>query len=657
MDTGLIRNLLDGLEGLITGPLPVRGITIIGVSLLANFDYSEPATIGVDGSGSFVSAYGTDQWEDFSTGTVPNETGTETLVNTGGLTNRNTANLWNGTNFTTRKGWEATATSQRLEASGTSAGVPGSGDFGGRLNFRFPGDPAAIDYMFSNRGGASNRGWYLYSQGGSGSITIGVTDNSGSSRSATLTGAHNDGAWHCVSFWYDASTGTLYIKSNLTSEASATGATLGSIDPTPGINVNGWNDVGSTGTPGIQVAYVGVSVGANAQNFYDENIVLPGVDPATQDAAKTELTTQARGSLISVPMSATTVGHFSDDQLPIGFDANFSDTNKLGAYCNSAVVNLIIKSEDIFGWTAQNSTIANNAGDAPDGFRSASTITSTAAAGAARSPGETVVASTEYTLSAWVARNGGSDITGGLKVYDITNAAFITTRQDFTAGAAYGLESRTFTTPVGCVSVYCYIECDVATSSIFAWGAQLNLGDARGAYIRTSGGSASLVACTYQASGNAGEFCKNSVGESETTWVAAFDTDPGSTLPSLWGSGNASTNIDRVMLRGAGSGRQPQFLLFDSAASSQMTLSKAAASDMSTQENTVVTKWDETGGLALGGGEDGTYQYLSESVVTDVGTYTGSDLAPNINIGSNRQGTNQGNNFISRVRIWDGERA
>lgn len=647
------------LAGSLTATGTLSGnINELGPTLLADFNYTEPATVGVDGSGSFTSTYATDEWEDFSTGTVPNAAsgGTETLANTGGLTNRNTVSLWNGTDFTTRVGWEATGTNQTLDASGTTAGDSNNADFAFRIVFRLPSAHVNDDFLLAKRG-TTGAGWYLTTSGGFLKLIINDGTNT-----IILAGNQEleDGAWHVVEGWFDQSTLTAYQKSDKQSEVSGTNGSLLTLTNAKSLSVCANGDGANDWATGAQIAYVGVSVGANAQNFYDESVVLPGADPGTQDAAKTALTTISRASLISVQTSATTIGHYSDDQLPVGYNSNFSDTNKLGLYANSAVTNFITDSEDLSGaaWSNVNASDAQNIGDAPDGFRSASSITATAANGFMGHGSMVITAQTDYTSSVWVKRNGGSNVAGALRIYDVVDKSYVGT-QTFTATDTWQMVTVTAQTLAAPnITMQTIIRVDTNTESILAWGVQHNLGDARGAYIRTSGASAALVLGDYQADSAAGALAKAASGEYEVNFVTAF---PNSQAGSgyIFDLSNDSNNFNRVALFNDSNGRRPRPYAYDSAGAFVWGLNPAvSATDLSTQENTIVTQWDETGGLAVGGGADASATYNGGSAVNDIGSYTTADTIDNIQIGNYRSASNSfaPDAFIQRIRIWDGER-
>ena len=629
--------------------------SVLAATLLADFDFSAPAAVGIGGTGSFSSAYATDEWEDFSTGTVPNIAGTETLANTSGLTDRDTQ-LWDGTDFSSIRGWESTDTAANdsyLVSSGSTAGDSDNEDVSFRLVCRFNKHLAgAYDYVLSKFGSA---GWALQSTPSGFRILI---DSVAAVYTSITDSLSWEGSWTCIEMFYDHSAKVVYVKTSNAAEVSASvSAASGSI--TAGgtaLAVNKFSGGTTSGLPQIQVAYVGVSVGANAQNFYDEEIVLPGADPGAYDTDKTALTTKTRGSLVSVPISATGVCHFANDTLPLGYKSAFTDTNKLGLFTNSARVNLSAYSEALSNWTQSGTTTTtDNDGDSPDGFRSMSKIT----AGAANDFIKelfTTVAATEYTVSVLIEESTVG-VTGRVIFYDETGTVELAS-QVFTGTGLPQEVSVTATTNAGQISSSCMIEIDTSGESVYAWGAQYNLGDSRGdTYVRTNGGSASLVASNYKVVGTAGQYCKAAAGEIEAVWVSSFAATPNANAYLIDCSPTGSNN-NRVALLAESNGDTPRAYVYDSGGTLQANIT-SGVQDTDGQQNTVVLRWDETGGLAAGGGEDATIKYNADAEVADVGSYTTADLITDIQIGAYRGhlGANDYDACIQRLRIWDGERA
>jgi len=630
-----------------------------GPTLLADFDYTTPATVGIGGNGTFASANATDEWilASPTANSYANNVGSETLDSSGGgLEDQTAVGLFDGTDYVSKLAWESDDTAAntcRMLSSGATAGDSDSQDFSFRIIFRGKsGLWSTSDYMLTKW--ASPRGWYLYATGGRVKFLLNDGTNSASvSAATTFDNTCMDGAWQEIKGMFDFSTGLLSLTtrdSETTIDASAVNLSMSNAGA---LQINGVNGGASTnGLSGLQITYAGVSVGANAQAFYDETVVLPGSDPTGL------LTTASRSSLISVPVSATQVAHFAGGttlgttQLPIGYNALLSGTG-YGLYCNSAVTNLSAYSELFTNWNyGANVTVTDNYADSPDGFRSASRMVTTAN-NEDVTENITTVASTEYTHSVWVKRAGGTDVGFKLQLYDISNSTVMNITGTLTATDTWQLFSHQGTTGVGGVSARQYIRVETSGDEILISGNQTNLGDARGAYIRTSGASAALVASDYEAVGSAGAMIKSTAGEAELISVSGFPTAPGN--ESLIDA-HAGNNVDRVYIYNGASGRQPTAVGYDSSSVAQWTLSKATATDMSTQENTFVAQWDSTGGLAVTPGADGSTVYNAEAAVNDIGSYTGTDTATSIQVGANRVNSSLFNGFLSRIRIWDGER-
>ena len=645
MINGLVQGLQPGLKTL-NGKWS-------SVNELFDANFATPATVGIGGNGTFASTFATDEWLlQETSGTHANNVGSETLASTGGLQGQTAPGVWDGSSYTARKAWEVTGNTDDLTASASTAGDFNAQDtdFAVRVIFRgTPGVWLNSEYLISKLNTTSVGGWRIYVTGGQ-EWTFGLWDNANNNDGVAVTtligGAHDDGAVHMIEARWDNSTGTAYTKGDLASEVSKVLSTVtGTTNNSVGIQANGYSNTGTAGFTGpLQILYIGVSVGSNAQNFYNETVVLPGADPSGL------LTTQTRASAISVPVAADLVATFSEDTLPIGYNSNFSDTNKLGLYCNSAVTNLLDYSEDFSQWTNTLGTETANDADAPDGFRSAMSIQ----AGATNddwTKNFTTVGSTEYTFSVWIKRDGGSDVGFKLQLYDLTNTTIMFLSGTLTATDTWQKFEIQGTTGAGGISTRAYVRIETDTEALHVWGAQANLGDGRGAYIRTAGATAALVYCDYEASGTAGQYCKAASGEIETVHVMPH-SDSGNHRIVNVNQGNNANMIDVTWSAGS----QILTTIRDSATTAQATLTHTTLS--ANTEYTTVAKWDETGGLALGGGEDAASYINGADEKTDVGSYTTTDTLTLVQIGNYRAPASiyAPDGFIQRVRIWDQER-
>lgn len=483
-----------------------------GATVLFDADFTTPSTSWSAGRTGFSSAYADTEWQfqTYSSGYAA-DTGSGTLTNTGGLTGQTAVGIWDGSSYTGRNAWEVQSINDYLQCSNTTACDSNNEDFCFRLVFRAYEDWTNGRYLLSKR---LTNGWLLYQQ--SNTLRLFISDGTNAiSLFAPASITEGDGALHYVTGWYDYSADMLYMKSDLFSEVSTSTATMtGSISNSEAFIVGNRHGTQNVGMIGTQFCYVGHCAGANAQAMYDEEFWNHATDPTGL------LTTATRASAISAEVAAGYVAHFSDNQLPIGYHSAFSHTSKLGLYCNSATTNLLTYSEALSNWTQSGtSTTTDNSTDSPDGFRSASLIT----AGAVNDfikLNFTTVAATEYTISVHVLESTVG-CTGRLIFYDETGAAELAS-QTFTCTSSWdNVVSVTATTNGGQVSSSIRIEIDNNTESLYAWGAQAELGDGRTAYIRTNGASASLAACDYRGGSN----MKSLAGEVASTFVLAQTDD------------------------------------------------------------------------------------------------------------------------------------
>lgn len=654
---GSFLNPLIGFGGTLMRPfLPAP----FGPALLADFDYRVALSSWKAGFTGFSSPNATDEWllQDAAS-PYANNVGSETLANDTGLVNQTSPDIHDGAVYGNRKCWEATSGSDSLVASGTTAGQSDDVDFAFRIVFRAPVALVVNDHLISNRDSAAGFvGWSVHNASSS-IFRITVDDGANAVVSDSTASNISDGALHYLAGWYDKSADIMYLKTDQGAETStSTAAVTGSLASGKPLTVNSLTGAAATdGNQKMQYAYVGVCVGANSQAMYDEDFWQHATDPAP-----TKQTTTSRNSLISGEVAPGFVGHFSGGvtpatcQLPITYSAALeAGAGGLGLYCNTAQVNLVPNSRLSTGATGA-TTNTDNFADAADGFRAAAKSVATASPDFIGKT-EVVVAATEYTGSVFL-KEDTVGVVGRVYAFDLTNVAEIAgSSVAFTADGTWEQRIKsTFTTPALCVSVSFRVEITNNTESVLHDFWQLELGDGAGAIINTAGGSSALVFCDYAATAGAGVMCKSIQGELEATWVNSYATSP-NLASYIVDISNGANNNNRIALLVENGGDEPKGYVANSAGAFESVLS-CGVQDTDGQENTVVLRWDSTGGLALGGGEDGQILYNGVQRAIDVGSYTAADLTTDVQIGQFRAPEALAPDaHIARIRIWDGERA
>jgi hypothetical protein len=556
-----------------------------GTQTLADLDFSTPSTSWFTGRTGFSSAYADEQWDmqTYSTGYTSSESTVKLVDNgAGGLTGQTAVGVYDGSSYTARKAWEALDGGDRLECDSATAGnvTLGSEDFCARIVWRAPKEFVSGDYLFS-KFNLTDGGWRLYTAF-SGQLQASLYTDTAASvtlNSGVPSASFSDGAPHYATIYYDSTNDLLYLKTDITSEAStSTAALTGGIDSTTPINLNGYSSGGAQGTQGNQYLYFGFTVGADAQAMYDE------IDTVWQHATDPTglLTTATRASLISVPVEEGYVAHLTDDTLPIGYDAAF--TSGLGLYCNNAHTSLVPYSEDTTGATASNITATDDAADAADGFRAASTLLATAADGYLAKTC-TTSASTQYTATVWI-EEVSAGVTGRVIMYDESNSAELGA-QAFTGTGTPQKVSVTASTIAGGLSTSVRVEVDTSTETVIAWLWGLREGAGDGADIRTSGASASVVQSDYRA---AGDYVQESTGEIEAVFALKVLPPTGETHYVF----DTVTAADRRALYVDDTGAL-KFLVNDSTGSAVATITLGTVAIDT--EYTARCQWDESAGL------------------------------------------------------------
>lgn len=311
------------------------------------------------------------------------------------------------------------------------------------------------------------------------------------------------------------------------------------------------------------------------------------------------LTTELRNCAIVIPVTGyDDVASFSANVLPIGGGNRFA--SGLGAYFNNAHTNLAIDSVDLAGFltSTSNATVTDDTGDAPDGgVSTASDVTVSANNGFARAT-INVSSSQDYLVSYFTRRNGGADVGGKIRVYDVQAASFASPETTWTATSVWQRESMSFTT--GGTTTQCrpYVQLNTSGQSAFIWGFDLVAGvhGSGDAHIQTAGATASLVQSDFRAAGN---YINEDIGEIQVTFVCCVMPLSGE-RHYIFDTGAAA---DRRALYVDDAGNL-QFLVNDSAGSAVATVNLGAVTRNA--EHDAICQWDKDASLGTSNSVSGS---------------------------------------------------
>ena len=185
------------------------------------------------------------------------------------------------------------------------------------------------------------------------------------------------------------------------------------------------------------------------------------------------------------------------------FDHDPTTLAPRGLLIEGTATNLALRSNDFnttvtdgTQWIVSGYTRGDVSTTLPDGTTGNACRISGTGSASFRTPSIAVTASTAYTFSFWARNNGGSQAR-----YRVWNATAGSSIVDYTLpGSNYVAQiggsnntsttwvrvSVTFTTPVGCTSIFVYpTSSDTGTVDLLLWGAQVEAGSGASSYIPT----------------------------------------------------------------------------------------------------------------------------------------------------------------------------
>lgn len=373
----------------------LRRLLYSAVLSFLGIDFDTPVT-----AFNFSSTFATDEWLlQETSGVYTNAKGTETLANSGGLQGQEAIGLWDGSSYTARKAWESTGGDSATASSNVALDFD-EVDFCFRVVYRV-GKPyvGASDTIAHKLG---TKGWRVRFASAT-DVQVQLYDGSTFFNATITTPDPYDVGWHYLTFFWNSTTDTLYVKTDDTSEVSAdTSSRVSGFTDTTSFTLGG-----SVSEDGLQVCYVGGCVGANAQSMYNDSFWSHASSPAPL------LTTISRSSSVAYTVAPSKVAHFSKDTVPVVYSAPLTTGNKLGLLVNSVQTNNVLYSENLdhaYWVKGGGVSVGVNAKDAPNGCRTAVTVGKTSGTQFSSVYADTALltAGTVQTLSVWCMDISGS---------------------------------------------------------------------------------------------------------------------------------------------------------------------------------------------------------------------------------------------------------
>lgn len=409
--------------------------------------------------------------------------GAGSLVVSGGLQGQ-ICPAWNGSSWTSRKAFESTIISDKAQNIGdTTLFDQTTGSFAIIGAFRC-NTASSNGSIIGKRNGSA--GWSINATGTDG-VSFKLNDGVITPQASEFGASVKDGSLQGFICIVNTTTGWMHLITERGVTSTDISA-LGSLSTAAPFAI-GQQDGYAAGANYTQVTWVALIEGAAA-----EALDQAAFDSWWEHAKNSDLTTVSRNCPITAKVADGYYAHFAPDTVAIAHNENFTNAAKRGLRCNSAKVNEVPYSEISTGATNSSVTPTDFAANAPDGFRSATTLLSTAPAGYQEKIC-TVLASTQYTGSI-VIKESTAGVQGRVAAYDLSNGAEIGATA-YTATGTSQEVAYVFTTPVGCISVGLRCEITNNAEAVIAWGWCLNTGDGR-VYVRNNGSPTALVASVLE---------------------------------------------------------------------------------------------------------------------------------------------------------------
>lgn len=431
-------------------------------------------------------------------------------------------------------------------------------------------ESVAANGAFMGNMSAGFVGWQLRQNGNSIRYECGdgITTNQ-----LTQTVGNKDGAWHCMVGGVIANTvGGLVLESDFGSASldttvtpAASGVSFGIGKITAGANnafvglqialLILWEGAPATTIRSNAAAVFGNlwKHGGDPSALIDRSIFVPTVIPATRwdsgDADDYALATWSQNAASAIAPT--------DRQIPVGYHPAITKGAGCGLYRSNPWTQLVDRTDALehADWTKVGAaTVSAAIADmmpSPRGFHEARKITIPTAASDYVSRAFAVVASTEYTIDAFVLDSDGD--TPEIELWDASNVAQIAT---VNAGALSDSKwrklSHTFTTPVGCTSLE--IRWRATADSADYWGSRANLysGARRDASTYQAGASGSVSLIEQHGdlpAGTVGLMNRGSIGTRMVLFPA--DREGGGATRCCSVNNSVSTTARRGLLLGA----------------------------------------------------------------------------------------------------------
>lgn len=289
---------------------------------------------------------------------------------TGVMCGATASGFWYNNSFTGKKCLEFSgrAPNHVFSASLPSFFDVGSGSFYAMCVLRMPISGNVVQFPFGKYDNNLDIGFEGLSFDGN-RISLTVRDSpAGFSTLMSSASFHNDGAWHIVGYGLSKTSGTIVHCNEMIHQSSSAAAVTGSVNAAVGFKIGSTRVPDFTGCPKMQVAYVALFTGSDAEqmmahrgsvvkrDFWKHASASYSEYKRSGDAVLTEVGSDEYGVILA-PYATFRPGYDWPKQVPYIYQAGFSGSQSVGIMSTPSYANYLKYPQNISAWSGSSVSV------------------------------------------------------------------------------------------------------------------------------------------------------------------------------------------------------------------------------------------------------------------------------------------------------------